>query len=68
MQPAIRYLNSSADDSATTAPAPVQLLGADDPTIVNGSNLFDTAVLRFEQIDYVVLQPRTLGIGVDYEF
>ncbi len=34
----------------------------------NGSNLFDTAVLRFEQIDYVVLQPRTLGIGIDYVF
>jgi hypothetical protein len=34
----------------------------------NGSSLFDTAVLRFEQIDYVVLQPRTLGIGIDYAF
>jgi hypothetical protein len=34
----------------------------------NGSILFDTAVLRNEQIDYVVLQPRTLGIGFDYTF
>jgi outer membrane receptor protein involved in Fe transport len=32
----------------------------------NGSDFFDTAVFRFVQIDHVVLQPRTIGIGVEY--
>jgi iron complex outermembrane receptor protein len=37
-------------------------------TYQNGSDVFDTAVFRFVQIDHVVVQPRTIGIGVEYAF
>ena len=34
----------------------------------NGGEFLDTAAFRWVQIDYVVVQPRTIGIGIEYTF